>query len=116
AAVMQARIFERANEQQQQLILNELFYEASRCYYDWMLYDQNVLVYRNGVDLARQRLNFVRSLHAVGERPGVDTLEAFIQLQSRQMLLNEAELVSKNQKLVLSIFLWEKICVRWICV
>ncbi|HRE95941.1 MAG TPA: TolC family protein [Flavobacteriales bacterium] len=106
AAVMQARIFERANEQQQQLILNELFYEASRCYYDWMLYDQNVLVYRNGVDLARQRLNFVRSLHAVGERPGVDTLEAFIQLQSRQMLLNEAELVSKNQKLVLSVFLW----------
>lgn len=106
AAVKQARLFVAANEQQRLLILNDLFYSAAKIYYEWMLCRQNVLVYRNGVELASKRLAFVRALRDVGERTAIDTLEASIQLQSRQMDLNEAELQFKNTGLLLSVYLW----------
>ena len=89
AEVKKAKVFVQLNEQQQRLMLLDLFYSAAQRYFDWYLMHKNVEVHQNAVELASRRLNLIRELHRVGEKPGVDTLEATIQLQSRQLDLNE---------------------------
>lgn len=106
AEVKKAKVFVQLNEQQQRLMLLDLFYSAAQRYFDWYLMHKNVEVHQNAVELASRRLNLIRELHRVGEKPGVDTLEATIQLQSRQLDLNESKMMLRNQALLLSVFLW----------
>lgn len=108
AAVRKAKNFAAFNEQQRRYLLNELFYSAASTYYEWMLRYRNLEVFRKGVELASKRLDFVKALQQAGERTAVDTLEARIQLQSREMDFNEAEMVFKNAGLLLSVFLWNE--------
>ncbi|MEL7063270.1 MAG: TolC family protein, partial [Bacteroidota bacterium] len=61
-----------------------------------------------GLDLAMTRYEFVKKGAALGDRPSVDTLEAGIQVQNRQLNLQEATLAYINFTRELEVFLWER--------
>lgn len=106
ATLKQAKIFANASIAEQQLMLNELFFNAGKSYWDWFYAYNNQLIYENALQIAQQRFDAVKQSARLGDRPFVDTLEAGIQLQERKISLQQAELDFKNKSLQLSTFLW----------
>jgi outer membrane protein TolC len=52
------------------------------------------------------RFEGVKQSYLLGDEPAIDTLEAFIQVQNRQINLNQSDLEYKNATLELSNYLW----------
>ena len=58
--------------------------------------------------LANERYEGIRRTAEVGDRPGIDSVEAIIQVQSRETLLRNYETDFKNNGYNLSTFLWSE--------
>ena len=101
-----ARIYQSVARNQQQIIINDLYLEATQVYTEWLNSYQNVKVYTDAVNLASVRLQGTKQLFINGDKPAIDTLEALILLQSRQFKLNEYQQKLINAKNQLTAFLW----------
>lgn len=108
AALRTAQVFREVSEVERRIQLNDLFFDAAQHYWAWNVSFEQLRIFRQAVAVARQRLNFVRSSYQLGEEPAVDTLEATILLQSRQLDLYHAELNYQNNSQYLSVFLWDE--------
>ncbi|AHM63417.1 outer membrane protein [Flammeovirgaceae bacterium 311] len=95
----QAHIRQERYQWEQQQLLANLLYEATAAYWHWAGQFQQVITLQNAVKVAHQRFKIVRGGFNVGELPAIDTLEAFLQLQTLQssMLEQEQELVKAEQ-------------------
>lgn len=107
AGLFQARILQRANVAEQRQMLNDLLYEAAKSYWDWALANAWVQTYREAVRNAEIRLDGIRGSWEQGDRPAIDTLEALIQVQDRQLELNATQVYFRNATLALQNFNWE---------
>lgn len=106
AQLRQAQIFQQSTEAMRVSMYNELLYEAGKAYWDWFMSYHVLQVFREAIELAEQRVDFVRRSAEFGARASIDTLEAGIQLQNRQLSLQQAELDYANSGALLSVFLW----------
>ncbi len=106
AALQQARVFSQSNEAERRNMLNDLFMEAAKAYWDWTLAWHQRNAVDRALNLARIRKDGLVESYFQGDKPAIDTLEAFILVQSRQSDLNDAEIFQVNAGLVLSNFLW----------
>lgn len=107
AELRKAQIYERMTEADRQLMLNDLLLEAGTAYWEWARAFAVQRVYVEAGENAQQRLNIVRRLAELGDRPFVDTLEASIFLQTIEMMRQQAALDLDNARLLLGIYLWE---------
>jgi outer membrane protein TolC len=107
ANLFQARILQSANEVERLLLLNDLLFEATKSYWDWSLAFTWREIYAEAVQLAKFRLDGIRESWRQGDRPAIDTLEALILVQDRQLELNAADLALRNATLDLQNFTWE---------
>ncbi|MCB0754043.1 MAG: TolC family protein [Flavobacteriales bacterium] len=107
AELRRAQIYQKSTQVEQRLMMNELLYEAGKAYWKWFEKYQVLQVYREALGLAEFRFNAVKQQADLGDKPSIDTLEAGIQLQNRQLALQEAQLEFKNATAMLSIFLWQ---------
>ncbi|HOP42733.1 MAG TPA: TolC family protein [Flavobacteriales bacterium] len=89
-------------------LLNQVFYEALADHVEWVAAYKQVIVAREAVDLATMRFQAVRGSFIGGDVPAIDTLEAWLQVQDRQMRRQEAELGFRNASLSLSNHLWDE--------
>ncbi len=78
--------------------INNLLFESSQRYFDWLLTNKLVSLNKYFLNLATLRMGGVRDLTNIGERPAVDTVEALIFLQSRELDLQTATI--DNQKAI----------------
>ncbi|MEO0581876.1 MAG: TolC family protein [Bacteroidota bacterium] len=108
ASLQQAKIVQQSTQAQRDALLNELLYEAGQVYWAWFEAYSILQVFEEGLDLAMTRYEFVKKGAALGDRPSVDTLEAGIQVQNRQLNLQEATLAYINFTRELEVFLWER--------
>lgn len=108
ATLKQAKIYAEASLAEQQLILNELIYNAGKTYWDWFTAYNNLKVFENALIAAQQRFQGVKQSALFGDRPFVDTLESGIQVQDRLLGFQQAKLEYKNKSLFLSTFLWNE--------
>ncbi len=108
AALFRAQIVEKANDNERRIILNNLLLEATKAYFEWKFAAQQVAIQNQAVNLAKNRLLGLRESFRVGDKPAVDTLESYIQVQERLFDLNEAQLLFQNETLQLSNFLWSE--------
>lgn len=108
AVLQQAQIFSASTRAQQRQMLNNLNYEALQQYWSWSAAWNIREVYLEAQELARIRFEAVRQSFALGDEPAIDTLEAFIQLQNRQLLLAQAQLDLERERLALNNYLWLK--------
>ncbi len=106
AQLRQARIAQELSVAEQEVLLNELLYEAGQAYWEWYLANRGLEVYETAVELARQRLDLVTEGARLGDRPAIDTLEATIQLTNRELALAEARLDVTNGAALLGVYLW----------
>ncbi|WP_235297402.1 TolC family protein [Portibacter marinus] len=104
--VRKAQVFVQSSIQEQRILLNELIYNALDRYIDWQEAFFNLQIAEEGVELARIRLQGSISSFRNGDIPAIDTLEAFISLQSRQIEQSEAEQNLIKTRLGLNNFLW----------
>lgn len=92
---------------QKQLIINDLLYNSGKAYWDWVFANNQLATFERALNLAQQRFDIIRQNYQNGEAAGIDTLKAILQVQTRQMELNEAANEVQNAAVKLSDFLWE---------
>lgn len=107
AELRKAQIYGQMTEADRQLMLNDLMLEAGQAYWQWARAYEVLRVYTDAAENAQQRLDIVRRLAELGDRPFVDTLEASIFLQTIGLERQQAELDLDNARLLLGIYLWE---------
>jgi len=106
AALQQAKLMAQANQVEQVNIYNNLLLDAATAYWEWSLAYNQLQVYEQALRIAEQRLEGIVESYKQGDKPAVDTLETMIQVQNRQLNLNQAQLEYENASLQLSNFLW----------
>ena len=107
AELRRAQIYQKSTAVEQRLMMNELLYKAGKSYWNWFEKYQVLQVYREALGLAEFRFNAVKQQAALGDKPSIDTLEAGIQVQNRQLALQQAQLEFQNATAMLGIYLWQ---------
>jgi len=108
ADLRKAQIYRDATYLEQQLMLNDLLFDATQNYYTWVLSFQELQVYNQAVQLSTEVLNGLRQSFILGDRAAVDTLEASIQLGLWEQKVRESELKFLENGFKLATFLWDK--------
>jgi outer membrane protein TolC len=106
AALKQADFYAQSTESERQKLINDLYFDAMKTYWYWVAAWNQYKIYEESVELAMTRFEAVKQSYFLGDLPAIDTLEAFIQVQNRQMNRNEYQLEYQNISLDLSNFLW----------
>ncbi|RYF85211.1 MAG: TolC family protein, partial [Chitinophagaceae bacterium] len=106
AVLQTARIYRHASVVEQRNIINNLLLDASKAYWYWMQQYQILNIINNAVAVNEERVKLVKTAFEIGERPAIDTAEAYTQLQSFQVMREQADMEFKNAGVELSIFLW----------
>ncbi len=106
AILRKAQLYNQASSAERANMINNLYFEALKKYWKWVEVWNEYEVYKESVELARIRLNGVVIMHELGDKPSIDTLEAYIQLQTRLVSRNEYLLLYKQATLELSNYLW----------
>lgn len=103
----QVQIFQQIAEAERQKIINKIIYAAAKDYWEWYLAYQIVGFNLEGLDLARNNFEFTRTQVQIGEKAGIDSLEAKINLQTRIVNYRNSIVDFKNATLKLSNYLWD---------
>lgn len=106
-ALAQALALQDVAEADQNAMVNRLLLDAARTYAAWYEADRRRAVAREGVTLAEFRLRAVRARVASGEAAAIDTLEALLEVQRRQVQRYEAEQAYYGAELDAASYLWQ---------
>lgn len=106
AELKKAAIYAEATLVDQRIMLLDLVQDATVAYWNWWLATANRATFVAALKLADERFIAVRSSFERGENPAIDTLEAYLQVQNRQLNLNEAEVDVLKSGRLLNNFLW----------
>jgi outer membrane protein TolC len=106
-ALAQAKIVATLSQQERNATLNDLLYDALTQYWQWVQSYQEYELAKSMLDINIARLDFVRNMVVIGERPGIDTVEAYTQLQFVQNLMSEALMNLQTSQIQLSTFTWK---------
>jgi outer membrane protein TolC len=106
AAVQQGKIFIRMSVQEQRQTINDLLQDAGEAYWKWTASYQVNQVLLKAIQVNENRVDFVRKAWQSGDRAAIDTVEAFAQLQSIQVMERQSWLDFQKARLILSNFMW----------
>lgn len=106
AEVMKARAYVDYYAAERNNLLNKLYYEASLNYFDWVFNVKKLSLNGYFLSLADQRLQGIDALAKIGERAAMDTIEAAIFLQARQIDYQNAMIDIQKSVNDLSSFNW----------
>ena len=107
AELRKAKLYVTATQYEKQLLMNELIFKSGSVYWKWFGAYQKEQVYKEAYNIALERLESIKLTVLAGDKPGIDTVEAVIQLQNRQVNYEQAKLEFKNLGAMLSIYLWQ---------
>lgn len=103
-----ARLGTELAEAERVKLLNKLLYEAAKDYWNWALAFQQLRISREGVELARFRFEGIQQGVLAGDAAPIDSVEAGITLQSREIDLAQSRIDYQNALLQLSLYLWSE--------
>ncbi len=106
AALSSARAFRDQTVAERELLVNQIIYEASLAYFDWLEVYNEMRIYENFLTNARERYRGVSTNARLGEVAAIDTVEAGISVQNRTLELEQARVNLMKERLNLSTFLW----------
>lgn len=106
ASLRQAEIYAESTLVEQRRMMNDLYLDAISDYWKWVEKYNEYLVYQDYVALAQVRLDGVKKSFEFGDIPAIDTLEAHIQKQNRELNMQVAKLGFQKSTLQLSNHLW----------
>lgn len=106
ASLKQAKLFVNQAKEDQQILVNEILYNASLSYFDWLKSYNEKRTYEDFLENAKMRFEGTKQLFFLGGKPAIDTLEAGITLNDRKLNLEKARIKFIKASLELSNFLW----------
>ena len=106
AIVRQANLLQGIAEAERVKLINKLLLQATKDYWDWLLYYNEVQLYQESLELADFRLQAVRARVQEGDLAAIDTVEALTAVQERQVMLLQAQLAYNNARLMVATHLW----------
>jgi len=106
AALKQAKLFLNQAKEDQQILVNEILYNASLAYFNWLKTYNEKTVYLDFLENAEIRFKATKTAFLEGEKPAIDTLEAGITLNNRKLNLEKARIKLVKSNLDISTFLW----------
>jgi outer membrane protein TolC len=108
AALQTAKILRSASEVERKNMMNNLLLDAMKSYWYWVLNYQGYKILNDAVLVNEKRVQLVKTAFQLGDRPAIDTTEVLTQLQSFQVLRENAWMAFQNAGLELSAFLWQQ--------
>jgi outer membrane protein TolC len=106
--VAQARVGLEAREAEAAALRNDLLLEAAERYWAWTYADRNLIVTREALDLAETGFRLVKASYEAGDKAPIDTLEAFLLVQTRELDLADAEIAYNNAAQNIQAFWWPR--------
>lgn len=107
-ALRQAQIGIQTANAERDLLRNDLLLDAAKAYWTWVVADNQYNIYNSALQQARLRHEALRESFLQGDKPAVDTIETYIQVQNRLLDVNFAAVDLQNAALGLQNFLWEE--------
>lgn len=108
AVLQQSKVYIQQSEFMRKAALNDLLAEALEAYWEWWEQYQAMEVIQSALQIAKARLDMVRTGYQLGSFPAIDTLEATTQVQFFEQQKSEAEMLLQNSRLNLSVYLWSE--------
>ncbi|MDZ4681120.1 MAG: TolC family protein [Saprospiraceae bacterium] len=106
AMLQKARVLKNANEAERLDAINNILLDAGIAYWEWVKAYGKLGAIEQALGLSQQRLDGIVESFQQGDRPAMDTLEAYIQVQNWTFESNDARLAFRNSGLLLSNYLW----------
>lgn len=106
AVVKQALVFQEMAEYEQVKLINKLLLTASVDYWEWYYAYNNYRLAEQGIDIASDIFDRTRMAFQYGEVAAIDTVQAFITWQKRNIEFQQADVERINAALKLSNHLW----------
>lgn len=106
AAIQQAKLLEGLAEADKITLINKLLLQAAKEYWNWMFAYHQWQLYEHGYQLAVFRFNGVKERVLQGDLPAIDSVEAKIEMQNRQVMMNQSQVAYQNASLMVSNYLW----------
>lgn len=106
ATLRQSKLFVRQAEAERQLLVNEILFEATVSYFNWLKRYNEKKVFEEFLDNVVIRFNGIKKSYEVGDMPAIDTLEAKIAVNNRRLNLEKSRIKFIKSSLELSNFLW----------
>lgn len=105
-ALKQAKVYQQIAKNQQQQLLNELVYNASKNYAEWQQYSSIYTILEKNVQLSQLYLSNTKSALESGVKTAIDTLEANVYLQNSNIELIKYKQLLVEKKLKVENHMW----------
>ncbi len=106
ATLKQAKLFREQTKADRDLLVNQILFDASTTYFEWLQAYLDAKVFDNFLTNAEVRFQGIRTSALAGDIAAIDTVEAKIAVQDRALSLEQARVRLVNKSLELSNFLW----------
>ncbi|MEQ9426302.1 MAG: TolC family protein [Cyclobacteriaceae bacterium] len=106
ATVKQAMVFQSIAEAEQTKMVNKIIFQATKDYYNWYNAYFYLRFLEQSIQIANQIFSRVLIDFEFGEAAAIDTVQAQITIQNRQIELHQAKIDYTNASLMLSNHLW----------
>lgn len=103
----QANLAKNIAQAERQKLINKTILYAAKSYWEWWFSYQQLQYIREGYELANQRFIATRERSRIGEQATIDSVEAKITLQDREVAMEQAKVDLQNARLALSNYLWD---------
>lgn len=106
ASLKKAKYFTQQTQAERNLLVNELLYQASIAYFEWLEATNEVRIYETFLSNAKTRFDAVVRSVEEGDKAAIDITEARIQRQNYELNLEAAKLKMIKTTLNVSNYLW----------
>ena len=106
AMLRQSRLYVKQAQVDRQLLVNNILYNATVTYFNWLKTYNEKGVYEDFLSNAEMRFIGIKKSFEVGDKPAIDTLEARIALNNRKLYLEKSRITFVKSSLELSNYLW----------
>jgi outer membrane protein TolC len=104
----QSRIMVQYAEADQLKQINSAWYGMVKDYWNWYYSYQQFALVKEGVELAERRFRALSVQTQMGDKPGIDSVEAYITVQERIIQREKAVIELQNARLLLSNHIWSE--------
>ncbi|UOG76172.1 TolC family protein [Hymenobacter tibetensis] len=108
STLRQAQVLVEAAEADRVKQINEVWLQAAKDYWNWYYSAQQALLIQEGVQLADTRFRGTSRRALLGDQAPIDSVEAQITVQDRQVQAEQLQVELQNARLILSNHLWNR--------
>lgn len=106
ADLRKAKFFREQTVAERKLMVNEVIYNASIAYFNWVQAYNETKIYENFLNNATTRFNGVKSSVLAGDKAAIDSLESGITVKNRKLELEQAKVKLMKARLEASNYIW----------